>query len=140
MEEIIGSWSDNALTELMYGRHDIIYGLKTIVFEPELFVRGGTLIRKLVEIENTLGTSSAKQLFIDLFSLGTGPASMTKATPDIRLPLLKETLYTESAFRRDLGFEICESALQIINSVCVPLFPGKLFENHSKWVGTKNYL
>lgn len=124
IEEVFGSWHDNRLAGFAYGECNIIYGLKTIVFESELFIRGGTLLRRLVEMENTFGTSSAKQLFIDLFSLGTGPTSMTKATPDTRLPLLKETLCTESAFRRDLGFQICESALQVFGSVSAPHFPG----------------
>jgi len=112
LEKTMGTWPQDELKKFTYGRREIIYGLEKIIFEPELFTRGGTLLRSLAEAENEYFSNNATRLFTGLFSLGHGYVSLTKASPTTRIPLLKETLCSENESRRNLGLKACESALQ----------------------------
>jgi len=115
LEKTMGTWSYKELKEFKTGRREIIYGLERIIFEPELFTRGGVLLRNLAEAENEQWSNNATGLFTGLFSLGPGYVSLTKASPTTRIPLLKETLCSESESRRELGLKACESALQAMH-------------------------
>ncbi len=115
LEKTMGTWSHKELQDFRTGRREVIQGLERIVFEPDLFIRGGTLLRSLAETENEVFSNNATGLFAGLFSLGTGYVSPTKALPTTRIPLLKETMCSENESRRSLGLKACESALQ---SVC----------------------
>lgn len=115
LEKTMGTWPQEELKKFTNGRREIIYGLERIVFEPDLFTRGGTLLRNLAEAENEEWSNNATGLFTGLFSLGPGYVSLTKASPTTRIPLLKETLCSENEPRRNLGFKACESALQAMH-------------------------
>lgn len=95
----------------------VINGLERIVFERELFTRGGVLLRSLAEAENEDFSNNATGLFAGLFSLGHGYVSLTKASPTTRIRLLKETLCSENESRRNLGLKACESALQSMHFI-----------------------
>ncbi len=112
LERTMGTWSNKELCDFSIGRRSVIYGLERIVFEPELFTRGGTLLRSLAENENEEWSNNATGLFASLFSLGIGYASLTKTPPKMRLALLKETLCSDNENRRNLGLKACEFALK----------------------------
>ncbi len=111
LERTINSWTNEELKNF-YGRRNVLDGLGRIVFEPDLFLRGGRILRDLAKCENEDGLNNATGLFTGLFSLGTKYASITQTSPQKRIPLLKETLCDASEKVRDLGFQACESALQ----------------------------
>ena len=115
LEKTMGTWPQDELKKFTHGRREIIYGLEKIVFEPDLFTRGGTLLRSLAEAENADFSNNATRLFAGLFSLGHDYVSLTKASPTTRIQLLKETLCSENESRRNLGLKACESALQTMH-------------------------
>ena len=117
LERTMGNWSNEELKDFSTGRRFVIYGLERIVFEPELFTRGGTLLRSLAENENEGWSNNATGLFAGLFSLGPGYVSLTKTPPMMRIPLLKETLCSENENRRNLGLIACESALESMHFI-----------------------
>lgn len=113
LERTMGKWTGAELHSFTEGRRHVIYGLERIMFEPDLFVRGGRLLRALAEAENEEWANNATGTFCDMFSLGTGYLSNTRAAPANRLPLLRETLCSRDAARRSLGLRACASALKV---------------------------
>ena len=113
LEKVMGQWTETDLQRFTEGRRDVIYGLERIMFEPDLFVRGGRLLRRLAEAENETWSNNATGVFCDMFSLGAGHMSTTRAPPETRLPLLTETLCSQHAKKRALGLEACKTALTI---------------------------
>lgn len=107
---MLGSWTDEELKNF-HGRRKVLDGLERIVFEPDLFLQGGRMLRDLARCENEYGSNGATGLFAGLFSLGTGYESATSTPPEERIPLLKETICDASAETRELGFKACEAAL-----------------------------
>lgn len=124
LERTMGKWPLDELKKFETGRREVIYGLERIVFEPDLFTRGGTLLRNLAEAENEAWGNNATGLFTGLFSLGPGYVSITKTPPNMRLKLLKETLCSESESKRNLGLKACESALQTLHFTRSSGLPG----------------
>ena len=112
LEKTMGKWTQGELKNFVVGRRSIIYGLERIIFEPELFTKGGILLRSLAENENEYWSNNATGIFCGMFSLGPGYVSMTKTPPTMRIPLLKETLCAQSEIRRSLGLKACSSALE----------------------------
>ena len=115
LERTMGTWPDDELRDFSVGRRSVLDGLERIVFESELFTRGGSLLRSLAENENEDWSNNATGLFTGMFALGPGYVSLTKTPPQKRIPLLKDTLYSENKIRRDLGLKACESALQAVD-------------------------
>ena len=113
LENTMGRWTGSELQNFTEGRRHVISGLERIMFEPDLFIRGGRLLRSLAEAENEDWSNNSTGIFCDMFSLGTGYLSNTKTPPQTRLPLLKETLCDLNSSRRSLGLKACKSALAI---------------------------
>ena len=112
LERTMGAWSATELKGFSVGRRSVLNGLERIVFESEFFTRGGSLLRSLAENENEDWSNNATGLFTGLFSLGQGYTSLTKTSPRMRIPLLKDTLCSENENRRNLGLKACERALK----------------------------
>ncbi|MGY5149069.1 MAG: hypothetical protein ACW9W3_03315 [Candidatus Nitrosopumilus sp. bin_68KS] len=115
LEKSIGGWSKKDISDFSIGRRSVLYGLERIVFEPDLFERGGKILRTLAECENEEWSNNATGLFVNLFSLGPGYVSITKTPPKQRIPLLKDTLCEENEQLRKLGFMACDSALEAVH-------------------------
>ena len=113
LEETMRRWDQEDLQNFTTGRQAVIDGLERIMFEPNLFERGGRLLRRLAEAENEAGHHNATRAFCNMFSLDPGYMSNTKAPPSYRMPLLRETLCGQDAKRRGLGMKACRSALRI---------------------------
>ena len=111
LEGAAAQWSRQKLQNLVTRNQSIIDSLERIIFEPDLFVRGGRILRCLAEAENEERFNSATAKFCSMFSLGPGHISMTKAPPTRRIPLLEETLCGQTETRRSLGLKACNSAL-----------------------------
>lgn len=139
LEKTMGTWSYEELKKFKTGRREVIYGLERIIFEPELFTRGGVLLRNLAEAENEEWSNNATGLFTGLFSLGTGYVSLTKAAPTMRISLLKETLCSENEIRRNLGLKACETALQAMHFSRVSGLSGDELRIDQKGWEPKNY-
>ena len=132
LERTVGSWTKKELKNF-HRRRNVLDGLGRIVFEPDLFLRGGRILRDLAECENEDWLNNATGLFAGLFSLGSGYASVTKTSPEERILLLKQTLCDTSKEVRDLGFKACESALQAVGFT-VDSGPGDgLWVNRKGW-------
>lgn len=115
LEKAMGEWSQSELRGFVAGRRSMITGLEHIVFEPDLFTKGGRLLRRLAENENEAWSNNATGIFCGMFSLGPGYVSATKAPPSMRIPLLEETLCAQSEVRRSLGLKACSVALESVN-------------------------
>ena len=113
LEETIGNWSQSSLQNYTTGRRAVIAGLERIMFEPNLFDRGGRLLRSLAEYENEAGPDNATETFCRMFSLSYGYMANTKAPPSYRMSLLREMLCDHDAKKRSLGLKACRSALRI---------------------------
>ena len=132
LERTIGSWTKEELKNF-HRRRNVLDGLGRIVFEPDLFLRGGRILRDLAECENENWLNNATGLFANLFSLGYGYASATKTPPEERIPLLKQTLCDTSEEVRELGFKACESALQATGVTVVPESGDGLWVDRKGW-------
>jgi len=117
LEGTIGTWSKSELEDFTVGRRDIIRGLERIIFEPDLFNRGGRILRSLAENENEQWSNNATGIFVGMFSLGPGYVSLTKTPPSKRIPLLKETLCTTDNTIRQLGLKACDCALEAVHFI-----------------------
>ena len=131
LERTVGSWTNEELKNF-HGRRNVLDGLGRIVFEPDLFLRGGRILRDLAKCENADWLNNATGLFAGLFSLGIGYASVTKTPPEERILLLKETLCDASEEVRELGFKACESALHV-TGVTVSGSGDELWVNRKGW-------
>ena len=133
LERTVGTWSEGELKGFSAGRRSVLRGLERIVFEEELFARGGALLRSLAENENEPWSNNATGLFAGLFSLGPGRASATKTPPPARIQLLRETLCSENAGRRCLGLKACASALETAHASHPPGSPDGLRPGRGGW-------
>lgn len=131
LERTVGLWTKEELKNF-HRRRNVLDGLGRITFEPDLFLRGGRILRDLAKCENEDWLNNATDLFAGLFSLGTGYASVTKTPPEERIPLLKETMCDSSEEVRELGFKACESALHA-TGVTVSGTGDELWVNRKGW-------
>ena len=133
LEETIGKWPQSNLQNYTTGRRAVIAGLERIMFEPNLFDRGGRLLRSLAEAENEAGSDNATGAFCRMFSLSYGYMANTKAPPSYRMSLLRETLCDQDAKRRSLGLKACRSALRIEYTSMLSLAHGDLDLDIKGW-------
>ena len=81
LENAMKRLTTEQMRNLTEGRRHVVYGLERIMFEPDLFVRGGRLLLRLAEAENEVWSNNATATFCGMFSLGAGRMSNTRAAP-----------------------------------------------------------
>lgn len=112
LECAMSQWTPDDLYEFIgMQRRNLIYGLERIMFESDLFERGGQLLRNFAEAENEKCANNATGTFCNMFSLV--HMSDTRASPETRLSLLKDTICGQNTTRRSLGLLACKSAVTI---------------------------
>lgn len=112
LKKTLGQWSKDRLLAFTTGRREVIWALERIAVWENLFKDAARLLLALGEAENETWANNASGVFVDLFSLGTGAVASTEASPQQRLPVLKEALLSSSAERRRLALQACNKALE----------------------------
>lgn len=113
------TWTESDICSLTgHGRRNLVYALEQIMFESELFERGGKILRRLAEAENEQWSNNATGVFCEMFAMGTGHMARTLASPQDRLPLLRDTICidaiaAQNKTRLSLGLQACRHALAI---------------------------
>jgi hypothetical protein len=108
----IGSWSKEDLSGFDDGRRQIVWALENIVVWKELFGDAARLLLKLGEAENENYSNNASGVFVDLFSMAWGEVAPTEASPQERLPILREALESGAQEQFLLGLRACGKALE----------------------------
>lgn len=109
LQATVGKWKKKELLEFREARRDIVWALEKIVVWKELFAGAARLLLALGEAENETYANNASGVFADLFSIG---LSSTEASPEERLPILREALDSDSKERRKLAIRACDKALE----------------------------
>lgn len=112
LEKVIGEWNVDKLRHFTDGRRQVIWALEKIVVWKPFFIRAANLLLALAEAENETYSDNATGVFKGLFSPGYGPVAATEASPLERLPILNETIKSESKAKKLLAIEACDIALE----------------------------
>lgn len=104
-------WSKDQLRAWIGGRQRIVWALEKIAIWEATFSGAAKMLRHLGAAENSNVSNNASGIFAGLFSLNYGPLASTEASPEKRLPILKETLESSDLDIQLLGVKACERAL-----------------------------
>ena len=111
LERVFNSATTDDLEELGRGRQDLVWALERIAVWPKYFCQAARLLRKLAETENSTSSNNSTGTFASLFCPAPGNAAPTGASPETRLPILKESLEAETTEVKRLGIKACVAAL-----------------------------
>ncbi|MEJ7843757.1 MAG: hypothetical protein WKF95_18510, partial [Rubrobacter sp.] len=112
LEKTVGTWSREQLFESTTGRRQIVWALEKMAVWRDLFVDAARIIMALAEAENERYSNNASGVFAGLFSFGPGLVAPTEASPEERMPILVEALYSNVKERRLLALDACGQALE----------------------------
>jgi hypothetical protein len=112
LKKSVGTWSKEELLQFTTGRREVVWALEKIAMWRDLFSDAARLLLALGEAENETWSNNASGVFAELFSSGYGKVAPTEASPQERLPILKETLESSSKERRLLALRACDQALE----------------------------
>ena len=108
----IGTWDKDALLQFTDGRRDVVWALEKIAMKRDLFADAARLLLALGEAENEGWSNNASGVFAGLFSPGRGRVAPTEASPEERLPVLKEAFESGSKERRLLALKACNEGME----------------------------
>ena len=108
----LGTWDKETLLQFTGGRRDIIWALQKIAVWRDLFADAARLLLALGEAETEGWSNNASGVFAALFSPARGRVAPTEASPEERLPVLKEAFESGSKERRTLALKACNVALE----------------------------
>src|SRR3990167_6284577 len=112
LNRTIGKCTKKELLQYSTGRREVVWALEKIAIWKDLFADAARLLLALGEAENEPYSNNASGIFAQLFSPALGQVAPTEASPQERLPVLKEALESSSKERRILGFHACDQALE----------------------------
>nr|QNO52155.1 hypothetical protein MDNCFBIC_00025 [Methanosarcinales archaeon ANME-1 ERB6] len=112
LKNSVGTWGKEALLQFTTGRREVVWALEKIAMWGELFSDAARLLLALGEAENETWSNNASGVFAELFSSGYGRVAPTEASPQERLPILKEAFGSNSKERRVLALRACDQALE----------------------------
>ncbi len=112
LERTIGQWDREDLLRFTDGRRGVIWALERIAIWKDTFHGAAKLLLKLAEAENESWSNNATGMFAELFSPGYGEVAPTEASPQERLPVLKEALLSESETTRGIALKAFDEALE----------------------------
>lgn len=115
LKKTIGTKSKDELLRFTTGRREIVWALEKTAMQRDLFADSARLLLALGEAENESWSNNASGVFAGLFSPGYGRVAPTKASPQERFPVLKETMESKSKERRLLALRAVEQALESQN-------------------------
>src|SRR5216683_2274417 len=96
LKRTVGTWSEEKLRHFTVGRREIVWALERIAMWRPLFVDAAQLLLAFGEAENESWANNASGVFVGLFAPGPGEVAPTQASPQERLPVLKEALRSPS--------------------------------------------
>ena len=108
----LGTWDKETLLQFTGGRRDVIWALEKIAIWRDSFADAARLLLALGEAENEGCSNNASGVFAGLFSPARGRVAPTEASPEERLPVLKEAFESGSKERRTLALKACNVALE----------------------------
>ena len=108
----LGTWDKETLLQFTGGRRNVIWALEKIAVWRDLFADAARLLLALGEAENEGCSNNASGVFAALFSPARGRVAPTEASPEERLPVLKEAFESGSKERRTLALKACNVALE----------------------------
>ncbi|QDV50457.1 helix-turn-helix domain-containing protein [Gimesia fumaroli] len=114
LERVFELTTPEDLSRFHERRQDIVWALERIAVWPQYFQRAARLLRRLAESENASYSNNSTGAFVELFSFAPGQAAPTGAAPEIRFPVLDETLDSSSPVTRRLGIKACKSAMSTL--------------------------
>src|SRR5574341_1161594 len=112
LKNTVGKWDRNQLLNFGRGRREVIWALEGMAQWREMFTDAATLLLALGEAENETYANNASGVFAGLFSPAPGRVAPTEASPEERLPVLQEALFSDSQEKRKLGMYACTEALK----------------------------
>ncbi|MCK4734777.1 MAG: hypothetical protein KAT65_20150, partial [Methanophagales archaeon] len=112
LKKSVGTWSKEELLQFTTGRREVVWALEKIAMWRGLFSDAARLLLALGEAENESWSNNASGVFAELFSPGYGRVAPTEASPQERLPVLREALESSSKERRLLALRACDQALE----------------------------
>jgi len=113
LKRVFGQITPDDLLAFDKGRQDIVWALERIAVWPPLFRDAARLLRTLAESENATNSNNSTGTFTELFCLAPGQVAPTGAPPEVRFPVLAETLDAVSEDTRRLGIKACKIAMDI---------------------------
>ena len=108
----LGTWDKETLLQFTGGRRNVIWALEKIAVWRDSFADAARLLLALGEAENEGWSNNASGVFAALFSPARDRVAPTEASPEERLPVLKEAFESGSKERRTLALKACNVALE----------------------------
>jgi hypothetical protein len=112
LRRTIGTWNKEDLLGFDKGRRQVVWALEYIAVERELFADAARLLLKLGEAENERYANNASGVFVDFFTMAWGDVAPTEASPEEKLPVLREALESNSQEKRALALKACAKSLE----------------------------
>lgn len=112
LQRTVGTWSTKELLEFREGRRGVICAVEKMAMWRDHFCSAAKLLLKLAETENESWSNNATGVFAALFSPGHGEVAPTEASPQERLPILQESLVSQSEITRAIALKACDAALE----------------------------
>ncbi|MDB5181164.1 MAG: hypothetical protein JWO54_927 [Candidatus Saccharibacteria bacterium] len=112
LTDTIGKKTKNQLLKFKDGRRSTVRVLERAVMLRKHFTNAAELLLKLAEAENETWSNNATGEFAGLFNAGYGQVAVSEASPQERLPFLKEALNSKSEVRRKIALKAAENALE----------------------------
>jgi len=136
----IGKCSKEELLGFDKGRRQVVWALEYIVVWKELFADAARLLLKLGEAENERYSNNASGVFVDLFTMAWGEVAPTEASPQEKLPILREALESDSPEKRSLALKACAKSLEetdyFVRSINTNFIP--LHRRQNRWTPKTN--
>ncbi|MDQ3750220.1 MAG: hypothetical protein M3367_14590 [Acidobacteriota bacterium] len=113
LKRIIDNLSKEELLTFIKGRRQIVWSLERMAEWKDIFPDVARVLLKLGEAENESYANNASAIFINLFSNAYDEFAPSEATPEQKIPVLKEAFKSSSKEQRILALKACDKALEI---------------------------
>jgi hypothetical protein len=110
IERTIGRWTNEELVDFKGSRQSVVWAIEKIAVWPAHTVRAMRVLARLATNENATNSNNATGILLGLFRIGNECAA-TEATPQERLPALRELLRSKADPERLLGLRAVGAAL-----------------------------
>jgi hypothetical protein len=113
LKRVINNLSKEELLHFTKGRRQVIWALERMAEWRDFFPDVARLLLKLSEAENESYSNNASGIFVDLFSNAYGELAPSEATPEQKIPILREAFNSLSDEQHILALRACDKALEI---------------------------
>ena len=113
LKRLIDEQSKEQMLAFDTGRRQIVWALERMAEWKELFSDAARILLKLGEAENESYGNNASGIFVELFSNAYSEVAPSEATPEQKIPVLREAFESLSKEQRALALKACDKALKI---------------------------